>query len=142
MSRPHTRRVPPVVTVDEIRPELNRISRRGMLARGLSLGGLALLTGCDLSTHSGVDAALWKMMRFNDRVQAALFSRTRLAQIYPVSAVTNPFRFNAYYEDWQVRETPADWQLDLSGLIADRAPWTIDKMRALPQEAQVTRHIC
>jgi hypothetical protein len=127
MTRPHVPRVKPAVTADEIRPELIRISRRGMLARGLSLGGLALLTGCDLSTHSGVDAALWKMMRSNDRVQAALFSRTRLAQIYPVSAVTNPFRFNAYYEDWQVRETPADWQLDLSGLIADRAPWTIDK---------------
>lgn len=142
MTRPHIPRVKPAVTADEIRPELVRISRRFMLARGLSLGGLALLTGCDLSTHSGVDAALWKMMRFNDRVQAALFSHTRLVQTYPVSAVTNPFRFNAYYEDWQVRETPADWQLDLSGLVTDKTPWTVDKMRALPQVAQVTRHIC
>jgi hypothetical protein len=49
------------------------------------------------------------MMCFNDRVHVALFSGTRLAQTYPVGAVTNPFRFNAYYEDWQVRETPADW---------------------------------
>ena len=56
--------------------------------------------------------------------------------------MTTPFRFNAYYEEWQVRETPADWQLELSGLIADKTPWTIDKLRALPQEAQVTRHIC
>jgi hypothetical protein len=37
--------------------------------RGLSLGSLTLLSGCDLSTHSGVDAALWAMLRFNDRVQ-------------------------------------------------------------------------
>ena len=117
MSRPHTLRTKPAVTADEIRPELIRISRRRMLARGLSLGSLALLTGCDLSTHSGVDAALWAMLRFNDRVQAALFSRTRLAQTYPASAVTKPFRFNAYYEEWQVRETPSDWQLELSGLI-------------------------
>ena len=142
MTRPHIPRVRPAVTADEIRPELIRISRRFMLTRGLSLGGLALLTGCDLSTHSGVDAALWKMMRFNDRVQAALFSRTRLAPTYPVRAVTNPFRFNAYYQDWQVRETPADWQLVLSGLVTDKTPWTVDKMRALPLEAQVTRHIC
>jgi DMSO/TMAO reductase YedYZ molybdopterin-dependent catalytic subunit len=142
VSRPHTLSTKPAVTADEIRPELIRISRRRMLARGLSLGSLALLTGCDLSTHSGVDAALWAMLRFNDRVQAALFSRTRLAQTYPASAVTKPFRFNAYYEEWQVRETPSDWQLELSGLIADKAPWTIDKLRALPQEAQVTRHIC
>ena len=142
MNRPHTLRTKPAVTADEIRPELIRISRRFMLTRGLSLGGLALLTGCDLSTHSGVDAALWKMMRFNDRVQEALFSRTRLAPTYPVRAVTNPFRFNAYYQDWQVRETPADWQLVLSGLVTDKTPWTVDKMRALPLEAQVTRHIC
>jgi Oxidoreductase molybdopterin binding domain len=82
------------------------------------------------------------MLRFNDRVQAALFSGTRRAQTYPASAVTKPYRFNAYYQEWQVRETPADWQLELSGLIAEKAPWTIDKLRALPQEAQVTRHIC
>ena len=45
----------------------------------LSLGALTLLTGCDLSTHSGVDAALWAMLGFNDRVQAALFNPHRLA---------------------------------------------------------------
>ena len=135
-------RLKPAVTADEIKPELTRIGRRDVLMRGLSLGSLGLLTGCDLSTHSGVDSALWAMLRFNDRVQAALFSRTRLARTYPASAVTEPFRFNAYYEEWQVRETPADWRLELSGLVADKAPWTVDQLRALPQEAQVTRHIC
>jgi hypothetical protein len=86
---------------------LARIRRRNMLVRGLSLGSLTLLSGCDLSTHSGVDAALWAMLCFNDRVQAALLSRTRLARTYPSSAVTKPFRFNAYYEEWRVRETPS-----------------------------------
>ena len=142
MSAPHTLRRKPAITADEIRPEMIRMDRRTMLTQGLSLGGLALLTGCDLSTHAGVDQALWTMMRFNDRIQAALFSPTRLAQTYPASAVTKPFRFNAYYEDWQVRETPPDWRLEVSGLIADKTPWTMDKLRALPQEAQVTRHIC
>src|SRR6202046_2103578 len=107
ISRPCTERIKPAVTEDEIRPDLIRIGRRAALNRGLSLGSLALLTGCDLSTHSGVDAALWAMLRFDDRVQAALFSRRRLAQTYPVSAVTKPFRFNAYYEEWHVRETAA-----------------------------------
>jgi DMSO/TMAO reductase YedYZ molybdopterin-dependent catalytic subunit len=132
----------PAVTMDEIRPDLIRLSRRGLISGGLSLGGLTLLTGCDLSTHSGVDCALWKLMQFNDRVQAALFSPTTLAKTYPASAVTKPFRFNAFYPDWQVRETPLDWRLELSGLIDDRRPWTIDGLRMLPQEAQVTRHIC
>ena len=132
----------PAVTMDEIRPEMIRISRRGLISKGLSLGALTLLTGCDLSTHSGVDAALWAMMRFDDWVQAGLFSGTQLAKTYPASAVTEPFRFNAFYEEWQVRETPSDWRLELSGLIGDKAPWTIDKLRALPLETQVTRHIC
>jgi DMSO/TMAO reductase YedYZ molybdopterin-dependent catalytic subunit len=56
--------------------------------------------------------------------------------------VTKPFRFNAYYEEWQVRETPPDWRLELAGLIRDKAPWTIAQLRALPWESQVTRHIC
>jgi DMSO/TMAO reductase YedYZ molybdopterin-dependent catalytic subunit len=142
VTRPRTERIQPAVTEVEIRPELIRIGRRSAVMRGLSLGGLAMLTGCDLSTHSGVDAALWMMLRFNDRVQAVLFSRTRLAQTYPVSAVTKPFRFNAYYEEWQVRDVPPDWRLELSGHIADKTPWTIDKLRALPREAQITRHIC
>jgi DMSO/TMAO reductase YedYZ molybdopterin-dependent catalytic subunit len=142
LKLPRLPRAKPIITADEIRPDLMLISRRNVLLRGLSLGSLALLSGCDLPTHSGVDAALWAMLRFDDWVQAALFSRTRLAQTYPMSAVTTPFRFNAYYEEWQVRETPSDWQLELSGLVADKTPWTIDKLRALPQEAQVTRHIC
>lgn len=142
MNRPRTERMKPAVTKDEIRPDLIRIRRRAALKRGLSLGGLALLTGCDLSTHSGVDAAFWTMLRFDDRVQVALFSRRRLARTYPVSAVTRPFRFNAYYQEWQVRDVPADWRLEVSGLVADKAPWTLEKLHSLPNEAQVTRHIC
>jgi DMSO/TMAO reductase YedYZ molybdopterin-dependent catalytic subunit len=130
------------VTIEDIRPELARLSRRGLFSRVLSLGSLSLLTGCDLSTHSGVDAALWAMMRFDDRVQARLFSGDRLAQSFPVSAITKPFRFNAYYEEWQVREPPADWRLEVSGLIHDETSWSLAKLRALPQESQVTRHIC
>ncbi len=28
------------------------------------------------------------------------------------------------------------------GLVSDRKPWTLDRLRALPQVSQVTRHIC
>ncbi len=136
------RRLAPVVTADEIRPELVRLGRRNALLRGLSLGGLGLLTGCDLNTHSGVDAALWAMLRFNDRVQAALFSRTRMAATYPASAITDPFRFNAFYEIWQVRDVPDDWRLVVGGRVADKTPWTLERLRAMPQAAQITRHIC
>jgi len=132
----------PVPDADAVRAELRTLHRRGLIRGGLTLGSLALLTGCDLSTHSGIDAALWAMLRFNDRVQAALFNRQRLAKTYPASAVTHPFRFNAFYEDWQVRPVPDGWQLGISGLVQDRTPWTLPRLQALPQQPQVTRHIC
>ena len=34
------------------------------------------------------------------------------------------------------------YKLVLSGMINDKTPWTLDKLRALPQESQITRHIC
>jgi DMSO/TMAO reductase YedYZ molybdopterin-dependent catalytic subunit len=125
-----------------VRAELASLHRRGLIRGGLSLGSLALLTGCDLGTHTGVNAALWSMLRFNDRVQAALFDPHRLAETYPASAVTKPFRFNAYYADWQVRPVPDNWKFAVSGLVSDRSPWSVERLRTLPQTRQVTRHIC
>lgn len=140
------RHSPPIrlaVRESEIQPEFDRLRRRGLLRGSLSLGALTLLTGCDLSTHSGVDAALEAILRFDDRVQAALFSPARLAETYPASAITTPFRFNAYYAEWQVQTVdPADWRFAVSGRVAETAPWTVATLRALPQEEQITRHIC
>jgi DMSO/TMAO reductase YedYZ molybdopterin-dependent catalytic subunit len=132
----------PVVKIQDIQPELRRLQRRGFLRNALSLGGVALLTGCDLSTNSGVDAALKSILRFDDKVQAALFSGQRLAQSYSPSAVTRPFRFNAYYPEWQVRGVPDDWRLDVAGLISEKGSWTVAALRTLPQAEQITRHIC
>jgi DMSO/TMAO reductase YedYZ molybdopterin-dependent catalytic subunit len=136
------RYVLPSVGLAEISPEFAKLSRRRLLRNGLSLGSLALLTGCDLSTHSGVDAALWAMLRFDDRVQAALFNPQRLAETFPASAITRPFRFNAYYPVWETRPVPENWRLAVTGLVADKSPWTVDRLRGLPQQAQITRHIC
>jgi len=131
-----------VVKMRDIQPELRRRQRRGFLRQGISLGGLALLTGCDLSTRTGVDAALKSILRLDDRVQAALFSGRRFAQTYPPSAVTRPFRFNAYYAQWQVRGIPDSWRLEVAGSVSENAPWTLPRLRALPQVEQITRHIC
>jgi DMSO/TMAO reductase YedYZ molybdopterin-dependent catalytic subunit len=130
------------VRLDEVRPELETLRRRGFLRKSLSLGGLAMLSGCDLSTHSGVDGALEAILRFDDRVQAFLFNRHTLAQTYPASAITTSFRFNAYYAEWQVRPVPDNWALAVSGLASDKTPWTIARLMTLPQTNQITRHIC
>ena len=125
------------------RTALHRLERRGLLKGAVSLGAVSMLTGCNLSDGDAVDRALWAMSRFNDRVQALLFDPNKLAPTYKASDVTNPFPFNAFYpEDDSPEIDAADWQLEVSGLVSDRTPWTLERLRALPQEGQITRHIC
>ena len=125
-----------------VRAEIRSLERRRLIRAGLSLGSLGLLTGCDLSTQTGVDAALWAMMHIDDRVQAWLFDKDRLAPTFAAAEITQPYRFNAFYEDWQVRPVPTDWKLAVSGRVAEKAGWTVEQLRAMPQAEQITRHIC
>ena len=123
--------------------QIKQPSRRLFLQRSLSLGGLSLLTGCNVSDPSSIEAALTAVSRFNDRVQGWLFDPLKLAPTYPDSMITRPFPFNAYYGEDEVEEVDGDvWRLELSGLVADRKAWSLPQLRALPQETQVTRHIC
>ena len=73
------------------------VERRLFLKQGLSLGALALLSGCNLTEDEGVQAMLSKMSRWNDGAQAWLFDPDRLAPEYPASAITQPSPFNAFY---------------------------------------------
>jgi len=133
----------PAVRHDEIKADLRKVDRRLFLRSGLSLGALSLLTGCDLSTNDSVDNALRAMLRFDDRVQAALFNPNRLAKTYPASAITRPFRFNAFYPEWQVRTVEASqWRLEVASLVDHKRAWSLVDLRALPQEEQITRHVC
>ncbi len=125
------------------RDEILRLERRGLLRSGLSLGALTLLTGCNLADGDAVDRVLWAMSRFNDRVQALLFDQNRLAPTYPASAITKPFPFNAFYSVDDAPDIDGDeWRLALGGLIGNKEPWTLAQLRGLPQESQITRHIC
>jgi DMSO/TMAO reductase YedYZ molybdopterin-dependent catalytic subunit len=127
---------------DAIR-KISQPSRRAFLQRTVTLGGLSLLTGCSISDNESIEAALTKVSEWNDKAQGVLFSPNRLAPTYPDSMITRPFPFNAYYGEDEVREIDGDsWRLELSGLIADKQPWTLRKLRTLPQTDQVTRHIC
>ncbi len=122
---------------------LERVSRRLLLRQTLSLGALSLLSGCNLEDDDAVDRVLWAMSRWNDRVQAALFSRARMAPTYNEADITDPFPFNAYYPLEQVRRVDGDaWRLEVSGLVSERRAWTLAELAALPQVSQITRHIC
>jgi len=130
-------------TLAAFRPALARVERRMFLRQALSFGALSMLTGCDIGADDDVEKLLWKVSRFNDKVQAFLFDPNKLAPTYPESAITKPFPFNAYYGE---EDTPvvdgAGYKLQVSGLVEDKSPWTLARLRALPQTSQVTRHIC
>jgi DMSO/TMAO reductase YedYZ molybdopterin-dependent catalytic subunit len=119
------------------------LERRGLFRGGLSLGALTLLTGCDISDHDQVQRVLAAFSRWNDRVQEALFSGQRLAPTFPEERAVKDFRYNAWYGPEQAPIlNPADYRLSLAGMIADRRPWTLEQLHALPQVSQVTRHVC
>jgi DMSO/TMAO reductase YedYZ molybdopterin-dependent catalytic subunit len=132
-----------VIAARDAAPDLRRLERRLALKTGLSLGAVVMLTGCNLSDGDAFDRTLFAMSRFNDRVQALLFSKTRLAATYPASRITNPFRFNAFYDESDVPDIDGTtWQMAVSGRVADKTPWSLARLRAMPQESQITRHIC
>jgi DMSO/TMAO reductase YedYZ molybdopterin-dependent catalytic subunit len=119
------------------------IERRLFLRQGLSLGALTLLTGCDVSNRASVQKVLKGFSHWNDRVQAWLFDPTKLAPTFAESEVVKPPRFNAYYGIDDVK--PVDmstWKLEVGGLVADRRPWTLDRINAMPKVTQITRHVC
>jgi DMSO/TMAO reductase YedYZ molybdopterin-dependent catalytic subunit len=123
--------------------ELVKLERRLLLRSSLSLGALALMSGCSLQDGDTVDKVLWAMSRWNDRVQAGLFRRSKLAPTYAPSQITKPFPFNAFYAEFDAPEIDVStYRLEVSGLVRNKKPWTVPQLRALPQTGQITRHIC
>jgi DMSO/TMAO reductase YedYZ molybdopterin-dependent catalytic subunit len=117
--------------------------RRALLRGSLSMGAATLLSGCDISDSDAVQSALHAISRWNDRVQALLFNQHTLAREYAASDVAREFRYNAYYPAQDVVAIDAGrYRLGLAGLIADKQPWTVPQLLALPRKMQRTRHVC
>ena len=122
---------------------IRRPDRRRFLSGGLSLGALAMLTGCDVTDNEPAQRLLWNMSWWNDRVQGWLFNPNRLAPTYPESAVDRVFRYNAFYPEEQAPKLdPATYKLELTGSVGDKRPWKVDQLYQLPQTSQITRHVC
>ena len=134
---------PDPAILDNHRPLIRSLQRRGLLRGGLSLGALTMLTGCDVRDDGSIEAALRAVSRFNDRVQAWLFDPDTLAPTYPASMVLKPPRFNAYYDVEDIKPVDGDtWRLELAGLVQDKAPWTRQAIAGLPERETIVRHVC
>jgi len=135
--------VPDASLLDDHRSLIRSLERRGLIRGGLSLGALVMLTGCDVKRPESVESALLAISRLNDSVQALLFDPNKLAPTYPASMILRPPKFNAYYDVMDVKPVNgATWRLGLSGLVADKRPWTLQDLQALPQISIVIKHIC
>jgi DMSO/TMAO reductase YedYZ molybdopterin-dependent catalytic subunit len=118
-------------------------ARRLFLRGGASLGAVAFLAGCDIVDGPSAETALRRISMFNDRVQAWIFGLNRLAPTYPESAITKPFPFNAYYGEAEAPVVKGDtYKLKVGGLVQEKKSWALPELYALPQEKQITRHIC
>jgi len=135
--------VDPKLLIKDAAKLLPNPARRQFLRGAGSLGALTFLTGCDIIDSDAAEGTLRAISKFNDRVQAAIFNPNKLAPIYPESAITKPFPFNAYYpEDDAPEVEAATYKLEIDGRVGSKKPWTLPELYALPQEKQITRHIC
>lgn len=117
--------------------------RRTLLRAGFSLTSLGLLGGCNLTDNEPVQKVLTRISRFNDRVQAAIFSPDAMAPTFAESQAVKDFRYNAWYgADLAPRLQASDYRLSIAGLAANKRPWTVEQLYAMPQVSQVTRHVC
>ncbi len=122
---------------------VDAINRRNVLRGTLSLGALTLLSGCDVTEEAPVQSFLRAVSTWNDRVQGALFRPDHLAPTFSPAQVVKPPRFNAYYPVDEVKPVDgATWQLELSGRIDDKRPWSAQQIHALPEQEVIIRHIC
>jgi hypothetical protein len=79
-------------TIRHSRALVDDFNRRKVLRGALTLGALALLTGCDVSEEPSVQNALRAVSSWNDAVQAAIFRPDHLAPTFSPSQVVKPPR--------------------------------------------------
>jgi DMSO/TMAO reductase YedYZ molybdopterin-dependent catalytic subunit len=122
---------------------IEKIDRRKLLRGTLSLGALSLLTGCDVGETGPLQSFLRAVSAWNDKVQEFIFRPDHLAPTFSEADVVKPARFNAHYDVEDVKPVDgATWKLELSGLIADKRPWTSQQLAQLPEQSMIIRHIC
>ena len=122
-------------------------SRRDFLRLGLAAGPASLIAACGWDGGGFLEPKLRGFSRLNDWVgEKILLSRSRLAHEYPTSERTAEGRFPAYSITWNRRRfyptPPADWSLEVSGLVRAPQRLTLEMLEALPAVTYTVKHHC
>lgn len=112
------------------------ISRRKLIS---GLAATALLSGCDSSAATHF---LGAMGSFNERVERALFSTTRLAPEEPDSALTPEADFPSYFISPMMPFAPAHWALKVGGLVARPSVFSLAQLKRMARTDLRVRHHC
>ncbi|MEM1132908.1 MAG: molybdopterin-dependent oxidoreductase [Pseudomonadota bacterium] len=135
---------------DKLSPNGKRDITRRKLLNGAALGiAGGLLSGCDMLNDS---QSFRKMLRgaesANFTVQRSLTDRQALATTFPESAISPVFPSNgtkepdsAAYARFAERDF-AGWPLIIDGLVENPLDLTLEQVRAMPGQTQITRHDC
>ena len=123
------------------------VNRRDFLRLGLAAGPASLIAACGWDGGSLLEPRLRMVSRINDWVgEHILQSNRRLAEQYPISARTREQAFPAYSITYnrhhRFPDPPADWALEVGGLVRKPVRFTLPMLRAMPSVTYTVKHHC
>ena len=122
------------------------LSRRDFMRLGL-VAPAALVAACGWEGGPLIEPRLRSISRLNDWVgEQILLSPKRLAPEYPVAARTAAARFPAYSitrnRTGSFPAAPAEWALEVGGLVRAPTRLTREMIEALPRVSYTVKHHC
>ena len=113
------------------------ITRRKLL---LGIGAATLLAGCEKSRVA--TSFLNAMGQWNQKVEGAVFSPSRLAPEPPASDLTPENAFPSYFVSDDMPFPPDNWALKVGGLVATPLILSLDDLKRMPRTDMRIRHHC
>jgi len=125
------------------------VSRRRLLALGSAGAGSLLLAGCDRLNGSPGFRSLLESAEHAHRATQRLLGGGMLAPEFTAADLSPDFRANgsrtaASNADWARHAATgfAQWRLRIDGLVLNPLDLSLERLKALPQRTQITRHDC